>query len=713
MKPNLLLLLALVLTTHLATGCSNDCEPGAVVDDDDDGYVDPFAGFQDIHLDADLIEVADVPFGDSRTIEVVLSNLGDAELVIEDFDWDSWSDDNWNLDPDTLPDELDPGDSATLEVIFVNTDPQDTYASLDILSNDPDEERISVGFIGRADQLRPAARLEPVVLDFGFVYTGGSVTRGVMVSNVGERTLEITGLTFDQSGTTFSLVTPEDQIIGMTLEPEDSSEILVRFEPTNLGTASAQLTLQTSDPQRPELTTQVRANGDGALGCTPPTISIDEPAAPVAIQFGQGQHLTATATVTDAEQDPGLLLVELFIGDQLIKDLFSGPGGVYEFDIDVDDFDIEDVLDEFPQGLHTFTMKVTDACPLSAEARFVGVVEVDGALDPTDGDGDGYSLTDGDCNDVEETVYPGALELPDGLDNDCDLVVDEMTAAWDDDCDGYCESPPCLGQGPAAHTADVCDGLADDAADLADCDDRVADMDSDDASDGAAFAPGLDEASNHLDDNCDGTIDEGTGFADDDGDGFNEVNGDCDDEDVEIFAGAIEWCDGKDNDCIGGVDDECQEEVRAVQVIGDVRTDKYQIPLGTQVTAEVISLSDDPALTWAWVTDKGSFEGATDGPTVVWRGPANTPGNEALIGTFANLQVTITDSQGRMANGFGVLLFAEGDTGPGISAIGQGNCGCAVARVPTGGPVIWSLLLLLAVLPGRTRRSRTDRKEDR
>lgn len=40
-------------------------------------------------------------------------------------------------------------------------------------------------------------------------------------------------------------------------------------------------------------------------------------------------------------------------------------------------------------------------------------------------DGDGFSPVSGDCDDTEEAVYPGAPELCDGLDNDCDGPVDE------------------------------------------------------------------------------------------------------------------------------------------------------------------------------------------------------------------------------------------------------------------------------------------------
>jgi hypothetical protein len=43
-----------------------------------------------------------------------------------------------------------------------------------------------------------------------------------------------------------------------------------------------------------------------------------------------------------------------------------------------------------------------------------------------DADGDGYTSAQGDCNDGESTVYPGAAtDSCDGLDNDCDGAIDE------------------------------------------------------------------------------------------------------------------------------------------------------------------------------------------------------------------------------------------------------------------------------------------------
>jgi len=42
-----------------------------------------------------------------------------------------------------------------------------------------------------------------------------------------------------------------------------------------------------------------------------------------------------------------------------------------------------------------------------------------------DDDGDGYSECAGDCNDGNPSIFPGAPELCDGLDNNCNFTVDE------------------------------------------------------------------------------------------------------------------------------------------------------------------------------------------------------------------------------------------------------------------------------------------------
>jgi hypothetical protein len=53
-------------------------------------------------------------------------------------------------------------------------------------------------------------------------------------------------------------------------------------------------------------------------------------------------------------------------------------------------------------------------------------------MDSTDHDGDGFSFTDGDCNDCDPNTNPGAFDVPkDGIDEDCDGVVDDEPTGCD------------------------------------------------------------------------------------------------------------------------------------------------------------------------------------------------------------------------------------------------------------------------------------------
>lgn len=55
----------------------------------------------------------------------------------------------------------------------------------------------------------------------------------------------------------------------------------------------------------------------------------------------------------------------------------------------------------------------------------------DTAAPPEDADGDGFSEADGDCEDGDPAIHPGAEDRCDGVDEDCDGSVDED--AWMDD----------------------------------------------------------------------------------------------------------------------------------------------------------------------------------------------------------------------------------------------------------------------------------------
>jgi hypothetical protein len=194
----------------------------------------------------------------------------------------------------------------------------------------------------------------------------------------------------------------------------------------------------------------------------------------------------------------------------------------------------------------------------------------------------GYTLSDGDCDDVNAAVFPGADETCDGEDDDCDDLIDEDAVdapLWyaDTDADGF---------GDPAASAAACQAPPGHLADASDCDDTTDDV-----------APGAWELCNGRDEDCDGQVDEDAldappWYADLDADGFGDPTDridacdappgyvaddeDCDDADPFRSPGEDERCDGEDDDCDGRVDE--PGAVDAARWYADTDGDSYGDP---------------------------------------------------------------------------------------------------------------------------------------
>ena len=215
----------------------------------------------------------------------------------------------------------------------------------------------------------------------------------------------------------------------------------------------------------------------------------------------------------------------------------------------------------FEEGTVLVTIGVRDARG-GLSTRAVPVVV--GAAE--DADGDGFAVVQGDCDDAEPAIFPGAPELPDSIDNDCDGLIDEGSEDVDDDGDGFsdlggdCNDTDEEIYPGAPETVDGadqnCNGLIDDNTSAFDDDGDGFSEDEGDCDDGNdSINPAASELLDAVDNDCDGVIDENTVGYDDDGDGFTELQGDCDDGDTDTWPGAPELPDAEDNDCNGQVDD--------------------------------------------------------------------------------------------------------------------------------------------------------------
>ena len=236
----------------------------------------------------------------------------------------------------------------------------------------------------------------------------------------------------------------------------------------------------------------------------------------------EGSPFIFMATVDDRQD----------LAEDLTVSLSSNPGGFVCY-LEIDGAGNSQCSATLGIASYTLTFQVDDSDGNTAQALVEFQVL---SADDYDFDGDGYSVNGGDCNDSNDTIYPGAPEICDGLDNDCsdETGTDVGSECYDDDGDGYCEEPPCM------NTENT----------ESDCDDTD-----------PSISPEAEEVLNGVDDDCDGFVDEGTTAYDDDGDGFCETppcincagtESDCDDEDYTVYPGATEVCgDDVDNNCDG------------------------------------------------------------------------------------------------------------------------------------------------------------------
>ena len=222
-----------------------------------------------------------------------------------------------------------------------------------------------------------------------------------------------------------------------------------------------------------------------------------------------------------------------------------------------------------------------------------------GELFYMDDDGDGFGNVDQeliscvrptgyvenilDCDDADSAIYPGAQELCDEIDNNCDGSVDEQTATdatvWFLDADGD-------GYGIPTSTMRSCSQPAGYVDNAEDCDDGNSsiflastwylDYDQDGYGDDAYTIEVCQQPNGYVANNSDcndadplqnpNTL----WYLDLDGDGYGanvsttqcaQPSGfvmnadDCDDTEELAYTGATEVCDNVDNDCDGDVDE--------------------------------------------------------------------------------------------------------------------------------------------------------------
>jgi hypothetical protein len=226
----------------------------------------------------------------------------------------------------------------------------------------------------------------------------------------------------------------------------------------------------------------------------------------------------------------------------------------------------------------SYTVVVTNASTCSSTSTAVVVTTIANVDYFADADGDGfgdvttlistcvqpqgYVTSSSDCNDNNAAIFPGAQEICNDIDDDCNQLIDDglvfTTYYADVDGDSF---------GDLNNPLDACSVPNGYVTNNTDCNDNNVNQN-------AASA----EICNGEDDDCDGTIDNGITFldyyADADGDGFGagdvisscsdlgagyvSNNTDCDDSNSNTNPSATEICNTIDDNCDGQIDEGVQ-----------------------------------------------------------------------------------------------------------------------------------------------------------
>jgi len=258
--------------------------------------------------------------------------------------------------------------------------------------------------------------------------------------------------------------------------------------------------------------------------------------------------------------DPGIDQTDIPLCDCNDWNTFVNPGAkeVACDGIDNDCYggDLKDVDQDGYEGCNDYPDCDDNNSLVNPEALEIPCNDLDENCDGepgggTDNDGDGIFI-EGlycgpiDCNDNNPNIGPGLPELCDGIDNDCDEIIDEGCEPCEEE-----ETKPFY-SGPVG------------TENVGNCKPGILICENGAFTIQIADVIPQDEICNNLDDDCDGQIDEEDVCPpiciDNDLDGFGEnceLGPDCDDTNPEINPLAEEIpCNGIDEDCDGEIDED-------------------------------------------------------------------------------------------------------------------------------------------------------------
>ena len=572
---------------------------------------------------------------------------------------------------------LNPGCSISAEITYNPLIMGESYAALQVESfiepeefeestivsprfyRDPSNFRQTILLHGYSNQGTGNVVVSPRVVDFGHHWNGETVTRQIMINNVGDGSLLLENPYADENcDESFSLdisALDPDRII----PAEEGTIFEVTFTPVDLEDSVCTIHVPSNDAETPSLEVQLKGNVGVDPTNLPPTVTFISPM--VGYRHDGIEPVVFEMSMYDPDQPANTLFCKIKSMNQQAGTYNCSPtdeSGFVRLEIPVEDLE---------RGADTFLVTVTDQ---SEQQGFASTTVLIGAANPdVDVDLDGFGPLGEvyDCDESDPSVYPYAAEIADGKDNDCDGAIDEKTVAADDDGDSVSELE-------------------------GDCNDTD-----------VTTYPGAPELPDQRDNDCDGEIDETTSLYDDDGDGFSEVDNDCNDADPNINPSAIEYCDNIDNNCNTLRDEQegCVSLDTEPFIIGGIQMSERAISVGETTTMSVfVYEADGSEINYKWEEDNNmSILGHTaisspTAQTITWTAPPSLSSSGEIFSVY----VLVTDAEGNQDWVFDEISVYSDPVEQSITEVIESSGGCSGSS---------ALTLLLFPLFGAYRRRKS------
>jgi hypothetical protein len=187
------------------------------------------------------------------------------------------------------------GSSIPLTVTYAPTDAGIDSGCIEIASDDPDENPLTVNLSGSAEVLVPDINVAPAAIDFGSTDTTSPVTQTLSIENLGNAPLNLSSASLCAgTSTEFSV-----NLAATTVATGSSIPLTVTYAPTDAGVDSGCIEITSDDPDENPLTVNVTGSAEMLVA--------DINVTPTALDFGAtdiGTPVTQSLTINNLGNAP-------------------------------------------------------------------------------------------------------------------------------------------------------------------------------------------------------------------------------------------------------------------------------------------------------------------------------------------------------------------------------------------------------------------------